>query len=494
MKGNPTYNKYLCGIVLMFCLFNSGLAQYSNTMYFMKNVPQSNLLNPAFQPACNFYISIPGLGPFQANAGNSSLSISNILIYDKELDSTITFLHPKADKNAFLKALDPINSISADVCTGILSFGWRAKDNYFSFQLSEKAFIRLNYPKDLFHLPIYFALDEQGNPYDIDLSGFGLNATAYTEMAFGLSRKISEELTIGGRAKLLFGQANLSTTRSDITVDTEFDQPWKINSQIRADASLPFTNIPRDSAGKFDFENIAIKDQPSVSDILDVALFHPNVGLALDLGVTYQPLDAVRLSASILDLGFIRWKNSTYSVVQNASFEFKGVEMSDYINGKDTSGIGEALLDTLKNSFTFNYLEEPYSTPLPTHIFLGGNVNLTKGISLGALAHMEVFKRKLYNQLTLSANMNAGKALAFSLSYSLLHNKKNDLGLGMAFKPGPYHLYLIFDNIPTTFSRDIDSGIPIPAYMKGFNVRIGMNLIFGCNKQKKINKDLPLVD
>jgi hypothetical protein len=168
--------------------------------------------------------------------------------------------------------------------------------------------------------------------------------------------------------------------------------------------------------------------------------------------------------------------------------------MSDFINGKDTSGLGEALLDTLKNSFTFEYLEEPYSTSLPTHIFLGGNVNLTKGISIGVLDHMQVFNRKLYNELTLSTNMNAGKALAFSLSYSLLHNKQNDLGLGLAFKPGPYHLYLIFDNIPTTFSRDRDSGIPIPAYMKGFSFRLGMNLIFGCNKQKKINKDLPLVD
>jgi hypothetical protein len=494
MKRISAYKNLLGCIVLTFFISSAGIAQYSNTMYFMKNVPQSNLLNPAFQPACNFYFSIPGAGPIQANVGNSSLSISNILIYDKELDSTITFLHPRADKNAFLKALDPLNSLSGDVSTGILSFGWRAKDNYFSFQLSEKAFVRLNYPKDLFHIPIYFALDEQGNPYDFDLSGFGLNAAAYTELAFGLSRKISEELTIGGKAKVLFGQANLSTSGSDITVNTEFDKPWQINSQIRADASLPFTHIPRDSAGKFDFENIAFNDNPSVSDILDVALFHPNVGMALDLGVTYQPLDAVRLSASILDLGFIRWKNSTYNVVQDAVFEFKGMEMSNYINGKDTSGFGDALLDTLKNSFTFEYLEEPYSTPLPTHIFLGGNVNLTKGISLGALAHMEVFKRKLYNELTLSANMNAGKAFAFSLSYSLLHNKQNDLGLGLAFKPGPFNMYLIFDNIPTTFSRDLDSGFPIPAYMKGFNARIGLNLIFGCNKQKKINKDLPLVD
>ncbi|MFN8205824.1 MAG: DUF5723 family protein [Bacteroidales bacterium] len=494
MKRVNTYRTLAGCIVLTFFIHSTGIAQYSNTMYFMKNVPQANLLNPAFQPACNFYFAIPGLGPFQANAANSSLSISNILFYDKELDSTITFLHPRADKNAFLKALDPLNSISADVSTGILSFGWRSKDNYFSFQLSEKAFVRLNYPKDLFHLPIYFALDPQGNPYDFDLSGFGLNAAAYTEMAFGLSRKISEDLTIGGKAKLLFGQANLSTTRSDITVNTDFDQPWQFNSQLRADASLPFTQIPRDSTGKFDFENISVKEKPSVSDILDVALFHPNVGMALDLGVTYQPLDAVRLSASILDLGFIRWKNSTYNVVQDARFEFSGIEMSDYINGKDTSGFGDALLDTLKNSFTFEYLEESYVTSLPTHIFLGGNVNLTKGISVGALAHIEVFKQKIYNNLILSANMNAGKALAFTLSYSLLHNKQNDLGLGLAFKPGPFHMYLVFDNIPTTFSRDIDSGIPIPAYMKGFNARIGMNLVFGCNKQKKINKDLPLVD
>jgi hypothetical protein len=477
----------------LFCLPLLSFAQYSNTMYYMKGVPQSNLLNPAFQPACNFYFGLPGVSPVQFNISNSSLVIHDVFFYDKELDSSIFVFNKSANKDKFLSRLSDINSISSDVSSNLASFGFRAGAMYFNFNLAQKVFMRMNYPKDLVSLPFYFTLDNLDNPRDLNLKGIGINLTSYTELSMGVSRKFFDALTLGVRGKILMGQANFSTTQSDITIDTEFDKPWLVNSHLRADASLPFTSIPRDSTGDFDFKNIAFGN-PKASDVLDAFFFHPNLGLAMDFGLVYQPVEALSISVSVLDLGSIHWKNNTYNVTQNASFQFKGSDMTNFINGTDTSALGQSILDTLKNSFAFNYLEESYRTKLPTQIFFGGSVNLTKGISFGALAHLEVFEQEVRNEVTLSSNISAGKFFAFSLSYSLIHNQYNEVGLGLGFKPGPFNTYLIFDNIPTTFAKDRQTKLPVPVYMGGFNMRIGFNLIFGCNKTKKLTKDIPLVD
>lgn len=470
-------------------------AQYSNTMYFMKGLPQVHILNPAYQPGCRFYIGFPGLSPLQVSLDNNALAPHDVLFYNPTLDSTILFLHPEADKEKFLSNfLEKKNYLNTDVSAGIFSFGFRTGKMYFTFDLSEKAFVRFNYPKDVPSLPVYFSLDREGNPRDFDLSSLAVNASVYSEIALGVSRSFLEgKLNAGIKGKILLGQGNLYTRNSSITVKTSFEDNWLINTDFGAYGSIPFSDIPSDSAGKFDFGNMSFTN-PQASDFTDVFLRKPNPGFAFDLGLEYTPVQLITLSVSLLDVGFIRWKNYTYNMTQNTSYAFNGVDMSGFVSGEDTSDFGQALLDTLKNSFVFSYLRNPYTTRLPMHLMGGATLNLTKGISLGIMDHLEIFQEQVINEITVSANLRAGRFFGTTVSYSLLNNEYHDLGFGLMFKPGPFQWYMLFDHIPLTYDKEKNWGIPVPMYAKAFSFRIGLNLVFGCNPKKAVTSDIPLVE
>jgi hypothetical protein len=68
--------KYILSLVsVVFAM--SAFAQAPHSAYFMDNMPNRHLLNPAFTPGFN-YVSIPALGNFQIGA-NSNVGIDDFL-------------------------------------------------------------------------------------------------------------------------------------------------------------------------------------------------------------------------------------------------------------------------------------------------------------------------------------------------------------------------------------------------------------------------------
>ena len=104
-----------------------------------------------------------------------------------------------------------------------------------------------------------------------------------------------------------------------------------------------------------------------------------------------------------------------------------------------------------------------------------------------------MFKGRLREQLTISANFYPIKEIAGSLSWSIMNRTFNNFGIGLSFNPGPFNLYIISDNIPLTFAVEQSSGAPIPYKARTANIRFGINFVFGCHKEKKKLKDLPLI-
>ena len=84
-------------------------AQLSNTLYFLESAPVRHQFNPAFQPLCNFYISLPAIGNSQVSLGNNSLTVS-MLDYDK---------------TKLLNKIKPSTLIDADIQSNLLGFGFR---------------------------------------------------------------------------------------------------------------------------------------------------------------------------------------------------------------------------------------------------------------------------------------------------------------------------------------------------------------------------------
>ncbi|MEX0986895.1 MAG: DUF5723 family protein, partial [Bacteroidales bacterium] len=186
--------------------------QIPNAMYFMPGVPQSNRINPAIQPGCNFYLGLPGVSPLRFQVSSSSLAFNDIVYYNESIDSLITPFHPLGDKAGFLENLEEVNYMMTSLGTSVASFGFRAGNNFFSVDVTPRFDGKIYYPKGIFELMFNGA--EDGSL--ISLGGVGADINLFTEAALGWSRRdiLIPNLDFGIRGKLLFGIANLSTFNS----------------------------------------------------------------------------------------------------------------------------------------------------------------------------------------------------------------------------------------------------------------------------------------
>lgn len=469
----------LTGICLLF-LLSTVSGQGGNTLYFMTGVPQSYLMNPATRPGCMSFLGLPLVSPLQLNVENSAFSLEDVIF--PMGDSLITFLHPAADKEDFLNLLSPVNYIDVNAATNLGSIGYRRGDLYYTFDFTQRLYSRFSYNDDLFYLALNG--NERGDRFDF--TNTNIETISYFEYAAGVSRILNPKLTIGSRVKLIFGSGNVSTSNKDLTLAT--DEDWTLNSNMDIRLSLPGLNIPIDENGEFTLDDeVGFDNTISTMDALRSSFGNP--GLGVDFGVHYALTEDITLSASILDLAVIRWSANAYTLHQDASFVFSGFEYKP----NDTSDMMDNFADSLLSVFRFSVDTDPYYTMLPVKLFIGGTYKIIDQISIGILSRTEYFKNRFREQFTLSANFTPLKIFSATLSYSIMNNTYDNIGLGLSFRLGPFNLYLITDNLATSYVLEPSSKMIIPDQAKAVNFRIGMNLVFGCGKTSRGFKDLPLI-
>jgi hypothetical protein len=70
-----------------------------------------------------------------------------------------------------------------------------------------------------------------------------------------------------------------------------------------------------------------------------------------------------------------------------------------------------------------------------------------------------------------------------------------NLGMGLSLRMGPVQFYTIADQIPLTWNRvtfpEETRAVPVPDRIDYFNLRLGMNLLFGRVKPQK--RDVPML-
>jgi hypothetical protein len=473
-------------LILVSPVFSKVSGQESNTLYFMKGVPQSYQLNPAIQPGCRFFLGLPAASPFQAYFESSAFALKDVIF--PLGDSLVTFLHPSADKNEFLDNLAPVNTIQAYGNINLLSVGNLMDNEYYTFDLSEKFYARFTFNDDL--LDFLLTGNKRGDRFNF--SNTNIDFTSYIEFATGNSRNISDRLRIGSRVKLLFGEVNISTNNKELSLAT--DEDWTIRSNVDIRSSIPGWNIDSIDIQFNPFENSMNStnnnnETTTINPVDVIRSAFSNIGLGLDLGLQYALTDKIMLSGSLLDLAGIRWSASTSNIRLNSSYVYRGIE----IDPTDTTGATKNFFDSLSTVFSPTTDSDPYYTMLPVKLYLGGTYQVIDQIGFGVLSRTEYYKKRLREQVTLSANFSPLKILTVSLSYTLFNHSYSNFGFGFSARFGPFNMYLVSDNIPTTYAVDASSSMILPYDSRILNLRIGFNLAFGCTKERKKSGDLPLV-
>jgi hypothetical protein len=481
---------YRFGIITALFLIVGGKlsAQLSNSLYFMDRIPQSNQLNPATQPLSNFYFGIPGTN-MEINAGNSALGFSDVFIYGIKKDTLVYPSYNEKTKADFLGKLKETNYIYTDNRIDLLSFGFRIQNTYLSFNLTDRVEAYGYLPKDLIKFGLYFNGSGLENE-SFDISNLGFKAQWYRELGVGVSQQINPNFTFGIRAKLLFGIATFATDNSTIQLNNTGAYEWQTRSTIDANSSIPGLIVYENkNTGKVD--SIDYQDINDFSDARDLFLKSKNTGFAIDLGIVAKPVNKLTVSASVVDLGFIRWKNKVHNFTQDGQFNYQGINVD--ITGNTDAG--DVLLDTLEKVYEIKSNTEAFTTGLTGKLYAGANYQLTKGVGFSALSRFQLVKSSIRPQLTMSLNLTHRQWFGYTLSYTIADGMFDNIGMGLVSKLGPLQWYIIIDRIPLVYQKNTGGGIPyIPKYAQSANFRTGLNIVFGNRRKIKVDKDKPFVD
>ncbi|MCK5134497.1 MAG: hypothetical protein KAR19_01820 [Bacteroidales bacterium] len=453
MRGNKLYTiiPILPFILLLVSIPVAG--QQSNTFYLMHQVPQSNLLNPAVQLQCKWYVGIPGLA-------SSHFSYNNTAFTYNDLAGSNTW-----NIDGVFDQMHRVDLFAAEALLNLVSVGYRYKSLYFTFNIIEKTHVYQTVPKDLAEMALY------GNgPFIGETTRFNATRSAgyyNREYSLGISKVMDQNWTVGLRGKLLFGKANLYSSRSDIdftTRENNFD--LLLEGDYTLNSSFPVT-ITQDAEGNID--GITLNEINYVRMLLN----RGNPGFAFDLGIIYRYDDRITLSASLLDVGMIRWRTDLNNVSGAGSFEYVGADPgTDIISFDFLADIRDSLL----NSFDVSVSQAPYFSYLPAQLFLGGSFHIRENIKLGLVNRNVIFHSKAHSSVTLSANADLADRILATVSWSYLNNSIKNIGAGLAYHGKGFQLHLVSDNL---------LGFFYPFDTRSVNLRAGFNVMFGCPRNKK---------
>ena len=485
--------KYILILILTLIMAEVS-AQNSQVMYFL-NLPQGHLMNPALRPSNSLYVGLPVISGINLNINNNYVNFSDIFLKGQPKDSIITFLHPDYDVDKFLAKIKDRNSIEPETMIQLLGVGLSiGKDGYIFIDINDRIDANIVLPGDLFKLTLKG--NEQFVGSKIDLSSLRGDIKYYREFGLGYSRNFTEKLRIGVKGKLLFGIATASIDNKSlgITVNEDYSHTFDANLAVHMSGPVSVYMDSKNNIDSIKFDDNRFKTSSGITDFFSGK---KNTGLGLDVGATYDLTDRMIVSASITDLGFIRWGKDITNLKANNQFEFSGLNMLDVINGTKTiDQVGQDMLDSLKNAFVVSKSKAAFTTFLPFGISFGGSYSITKLFSVGLLSYSRIIGKQIREALTLSANFNVGNTLSTSLSYTAENHHYDNLGAGLAFRAGVTQFFLVSDRIPIMWNKikDNNSNYFFPATWNTFNLRLGMNLVFGNRTKEKSDKPMLVVE
>lgn len=460
-------------------------AQDGITLHFMRMNPYSQYSSPSAFLPYNGHVGMPALSNINVAATNTNFHYKTLFGTNDEGTITTIKLNDFADK------LDrKYNALNTNISLNIIDFGFRVSKLYFSVGYRIRMDEYLTYNKDLFALPIHGNMS-YANAGKAATPELRLTMNAYQELSVGIQAEVTPRIYIGVRPKILFGIAHARTKAANASLITDpEDYSLRINYALDASTSciIPYT-INLDTNGKPGIEmdpDAFLKDWQSA---------FKNVGAAIDLGFTYRINNMFGVSASVLDLGFIRWKTNNYRIqgstaesgpyYNDGSFIFNGLSKEDI---EQLSDDPEAFEKKVLGYFPL----DANPTSAYTHMISGrflveGYCNLSKYHRFSALFQGRIVNKQFIPSFTVAWNGNFLRIFDLCVSYTLSRRSYGNLGVGVGFNLGVFHIYAVTDNI-LAIAHDKNTPISLMS-AKNANIQMGIVFDWGKVKEKKLKKD-----
>ncbi len=407
---------------------------------FMNGLWQRNQTNPAAFSKNKFVLSLPDV---YAGISNSMGSFNDMLI--EEADGSYLL-----EKTKLINQLNDKNMFRAEAAISTIGVGIGGKNWRASLGHQVRINSLLAFPK---------ALAELGFEGNAQFVGETANVApefyldTYSEIAAGFAMKFSK-LKVGARIKYLNGIANVMTENNTASLYTDPDYyalTLNTDYRINTSATVPYGGLDEFGNETFNFD---------VS-----SLFGGNFGMAFDIGAEYDLTKQLTLSASITDLGFIKWKENVYNNESKGVYTFEGVDAEPILDGDEEFYTN--VVDSIGNTFDFVETQEAYSSGLPVRNYLSATYQLNEFFRFGGLIMYERVHGHGMPAFAINAATDLGKIFSFGLVLSRSNMTKTILGANMNLKLGPVQLFALSDNVFAAIN---------PLKNSAFNTRFGLNI------------------
>lgn len=461
-------------VLLVFLLLLTKVSAQDNTMYMLHQLPQANMLNPAVDFPCDFYIELPILSSTKFAYNNSTFTYKEILRQGtgSRQDSLVInydVLGQNAKRN---------NYIHLELENVILGAGFHIKDYFISARIYHTFHGLLRYQKDFVGLKDGNWDSNIDRPVNFNLKGNDINEISYWGISVAASKEFKPGLRLGTRLSYLKGSSNFNTKQSDLDIITT-EQPVTVDIQTNyeIDASVPL-NYTRDIDGRI--TNI----EPQFGDFVSNFIFNSNRGVSVDFGAVYEYNDKITLAASILDVGFIRWKTNGVKLTADGHINFIGEDLEQYTLPNQNTDLVQVLRDTITDSFRYNDSPNSYFSILPIKAFAGGTYQINDIFKAGLTGKIFYYKKTTIPSLTGSINVEPLRFLNLTASVSYANRSIKNIGFATIIGNKNFNFYFVSDMFPINYAQDAQSGMLLPINSRSFNFRFGFNLMFGCGNEK----------
>lgn len=264
-----------------------------------------------------------------------------------------------AEKTTILGLLSD-NFVHLELDAGVRLFGIAYNNDAIgavALTVTDRASVNVDLPKDYLRFT-FFGLDTLGSSYDFrgtNLRGWYLREYAVSYAHILPNVLPGRDFSVGVSLKLVHGFAGVFTDRFNAefsnTVERDGATGGIQNYSLRGLADI---RIVRSTSATFSTGKLALFPAPA------------GRGLGLDIGLSAEIVPAVRLAASLVDLGSIRWFSGTRLTGANGT-----VEVTNPASSAQADQVVHAInwVDTTIGEFT---------TSLATSVRVGGAIQVDR--------------------------------------------------------------------------------------------------------------------
>ncbi len=364
--------------ILFFILaITSSINAQQQLSFSFGEIPQNLMLNPGAETNFKSHYGIPVFSNLSFRAGFTGFTLADLFLNDSR-DFNLKF-------EEVLNKIDSDDYININTVVEVLSAGLRIDDKtYVSFGFYEELDLITYLPKDITELVYYGNEPFLNRPFSI--SELVMKVDMLGVLHAGMSRKVDEKLTIGGRLKIYSSSLNIETNNNSGTITATTNNTNIIRQTLdNLDAEIRTSGIIDSNGDANEFSN----------DVFSNTLLGGNLGLGFDVGLTYHFSPQLEFTGSIIDVGFIKYSKNIRNYTAKGNYILDGINFE--YNSDDPSDYWEQLEEDFNANVPTGETENTYTSWRPMKI--NAALKYSFGEKRSKFCYTKTHKQYYYNSI-----------------------------------------------------------------------------------------------